>query len=349
MRELTAKWLARIGSFGLAGLLLFLALRGVDLDEVWTALKSAQYWWMVPLAFITLLSHWIRAVRWKMLLEVLPERTPQSPPISTWNTFNSIMIGYMANYAGPRLGEVIRTGNVATRTKLPFTGVLGTVFVERVLDMAAFGIALLSIPFIFQSQTAELWHLLTTPTLSFLSNTATGWIVAAIAMTLTLMVLIAVVVIRAARNPKSRLIRFLRQFRGGLLSLTRTGKPYKMTFLTIAMWLCYGLMAYIPFILLGLDVTYGIGPVQAWGIMLIGALGVIVPSPGGIGTFHFVTIQSLIMLFSMESTEAATYALLAHSGQMLFYLLVGSIGILYLGSQVQSSINVSRKGKSDDA
>jgi len=345
MRELTTKWLVRIGSFGFAGLLLFLALRGVDLEEVWTALKSAQYWWMVPLAFITLLSHWIRAVRWKMLLEVLPERTAQSPPISTWNTFISIMIGYMANYAGPRLGEVIRTGNVARRAKLPFTGVLGTVFVERILDMVAFGLALLTIPFIFQSQSAELWSLLTTPTISFLANTAIGWIVAVIALIVGTLAISGFIVVRAARNPKSRLIRIIGQFRGGFLSLTRTGKPYKMTLLTVAMWLCYGLMAYMPFILLGQDVTYGIGPVQAWGIMLIGALGVVVPSPGGIGTFHFVTIQSLGLLFAMPGTDAATYALLAHSGQMLFYLLVGSIGILYLGTVVPKSLSTLKKNQ----
>ena len=219
MREVTTRWLIRLGSFGLAALLLFFALKGVDLSLVWEALKSAHYWWMVPLVLVTLGSHWIRAIRWKMFLEVLPDRKPNQPPISTWNTFISTMIGYMANYAGPRLGEVIRTGNVANREKIPFTSVLGTVFVERLLDMVAFGIALATIPFVFPSQTVDLWDLLTTPTLQLINNANPIVVVSILGVVLLVLIVLGFVLYRAAHNPASRLMRFVRQFKSGLFSL----------------------------------------------------------------------------------------------------------------------------------
>ena len=349
MREVTTKWLVRLGSFGFAGLLLFFALKDVDLDLVWAALKTANYGWMVPLVIITLGSHWLRAVRWKMFPEVLPDRQHKNRPISTWNTFISIMIGYMANYAGPRLGEVIRTGNVAQREKIPFSSVLGTVFVERLLDMVFFGVALLSIPFVFPSQTSDLWHLLTSPTLNLIQDADLLWIIVGLVVILGCAGIVGFLLLKAARNPASRLMKFVRQFKSGLLSLLNTGKPGKIWALTLLMWACYGLMAYLPFVLLGQNEAFNIGLIGAWGIMLIGALGVIVPSPGGIGTFHFVTIQSLGMLFAMPETEAATYALLAHSGQMLLYLLVGAIGILYLGSNLSSVSKNPSSGTSGHA
>lgn len=332
MREQATKWIVRLVSFAIAALLLFLALRGVDLAEVWLALKAANYWWAIPLAGITVLSHWLRSIRWRILLESLPERSANSRPISTWNTFISIMIGYMSNYAGPRIGEFIRTGNVAQREKIPFTSVLGTVFVERVLDMVAFGLFLLTIPLVFSRKTAELWHLLTAPLWAFYEETSPIWILIAGIMLVVAVLIFVILAPRISRNPNSKVFQIVAQFRNGMVSLLHTGKPLKMTLLTVTMWMCYGLMAYLPFVLLGLDSTYQIGPIDAWGIMLIGSLGVIIPSPGGIGTFHFVTIQSLAILFAMPSTDAATYALLVHTGQMLLYLLLGTLGILYLGS-----------------
>lgn len=332
MQQRATSWLIRVGSFLLAAILLYLALKGVDLNEVWASLGHAKFTWIIPIVFFTLLSHWLRAVRWAIMLEVLPERGSSAQPISVWNTFISIMIGYMANYAGPRLGEVIRSGSVARREGLHFSSVLGTVVVSRTLDMATFGLAVLSVPLIFQSQFHILWDLLITPLENAVENTSTAALFVALTGVLLLGVALVIFLIRGVRSNGGRISAVAKDFREGLLSLLHTGRPGMIVSLTIGMWLCYGLMAYLPFLLLDQAHAYGIGPVGAWGIMLIGAIGVIIPSPGGIGTYHFVTIQSLILLFAMPQTEAATYALVTHTGQMILYLIVGLAGFLYLGA-----------------
>ncbi len=339
MARTTKERLIHIASFGIAGLLLWLALRGVDFAAMKATFARANYWWLLPIVAVTLLSHWFRAVRWSLFLDVTSDARGQLPakPVSRSNAFVSVMVGYMANYAGPRLGEIIRTANVAQKEDRPFSTVLGTVVVERILDMVTFGILLFTVPLVFSDQIGELWELLSAPVTSWLSATSTVTLVgfglfAAIAVVAGLWFLV-----RGIQQPSSRLAGLADRFRDGMLSLVRTGQPGRIVVLTLVIWICYGLMAWLPFLLLGQHTVYSIGPIAAWGLMLIGAVGVIIPSPGGIGTYHFITIQSLALLFSMPQTEAASYALLTHTGQMLLYIAVGFIGLLFLGATFTTS------------
>jgi hypothetical protein len=258
-------------------------------------------------------------------------------PVSRTNAYASVMVGYMANYAGPRLGEIIRTANVAKQEKRPFSTVLGTVVVERLVDMATFALLLLTVPLIFADQIGELWSLLSAPLSEWMASTSSVVLIS----TSVLFVLAVLVglwfLVRGFNDPSSQLGALAERFREGMLSLVRTGKPVQILAHTLAMWVCYGFMAWLPFILLGQHIDFDIGPIAAWGIMLIGAFGVIIPSPGGIGTYHFITIQSLALLFNMPQTEAATYALLTHTGQMMIYIVAGFIGILFMGNRLTTT------------
>ena len=141
----TRRTLIQVGIFALAGVLLYLALRGAELDKIAEALREANYGWLVPLFVVTMLSLLLRAWRWQVLLKALPPRSsgadPSRVPLKT--AFYSLMIGYMVNYALPRMGEVVRTADVAAQEKLSFSGVLGTVVVERILDVLVLALGLL--------------------------------------------------------------------------------------------------------------------------------------------------------------------------------------------------------------
>jgi len=334
MNQTSTRWTLRIASFLVAALLMWLALRGVDFDAMASTFKEANYWWLLPMAAVTLLSHWLRAVRWSYLLDVSPRADSRAStrPVSRSNAFVSVMVGYMANYAGPRLGELIRTGNVARHERMHFSTVFGTVVVERILDMATFALLLLTVPVIFSDFIVELTHLLVQPIMTW-GDVIPLWL---LGVGLLVTALVAGWFIRflarGLARPESRIGRMADDFRQGILSLVRTGRAGRMVAQTLAMWACYGLMAWLPFLLLGQNDVYGIGFIAAWGIMLIGAVGVIIPSPGGIGTYHFITIQSLSLLFAMPQEAAASYALLTHTGQMLLYIVTGFLGLLFLGA-----------------
>lgn len=339
----------QVGSFLVAGLLLWLALRGVDFAAVAASLAEANYWWLIPIVLVTLLSHWFRALRWSLFLDVTTPSNPDSTivtiadvkaplsPVSRSNAFASVMVGYMANYAGPRLGEIIRTANVARQENRPFSTVLGTVVVERMLDMVTFGVLLLTLPLVFADQLGSLWTLLSAPMSEWLSATSTVMLAGLALMAAAGAGFGMWFLIRGFQSPSSRLAGIAERFREGILSLVRTGRAVEIVLYTLVMWACYGLMAWLPFILLGQHASFGIGPIAAWGLMLIGAFGVIIPSPGGIGTYHFITIQSLALLFSMPQADAATYALLTHTGQMIIYIAAGFFGFLFMGSRLTTA------------
>lgn len=319
----------------LAAFLLWLALRGVEWSVLSATLLKADYRWLLPIIAVTLLSHWLRALRWALFLDTVPTlRGPQAgspPPVSRTNTFVSVMVGYMANYAGPRLGEVIRTANVARQERRSFSAVLGTVVVERAVDMLTFGLCLLTIPLIYADQLQPLWSLLTEPVQSRFAQTS-ATLLWGIGLGVIVAGLVALRFLWKGLGGSSRIAALAERFRIGLLSVTRTGRTVQVILMTLAIWVCYGFMAWLPFVMLGQNGPFGIGPIDAWGLMLIGAVGVIIPSPGGIGTYHFITIQALALLYGMPQTDAASYALLTHTGQMLLYVAVGFAGMVFLGA-----------------
>ncbi|MEQ9105468.1 MAG: lysylphosphatidylglycerol synthase transmembrane domain-containing protein [Rhodothermales bacterium] len=316
-------WAIRAGSFAIAAVLLWFALRNADFAAVGTALKQANWWWMPPAVVATYASHWLRAERWCLMMDKLPG---QSRRTSRVVAFLSLMVGYMANYAGPRVGELIRTGNVAAHEKIPFSTLLGTVVVERVLDVVMLGLGLLMLPLIYGNELPALIDALGRP----LGSVSTGtWLLLSGAALVGGGVVFWLVVLRRSSG-ESRLGRLIQTFRSGLLSVLRTGRTGTLIVQSVAMWACYVFMAWVPFAMLHMT---DFSMLDALGIMLIGSIGVVIPAPGGIGTYHFITVQALGLLYLVPETDAATYALLTHTGQMVMYVAAGFLGILYLGNR----------------
>jgi len=339
----TRRILAQLGSFALAGVLLYLALRGVDLDAVANALREADYRWIVPLGVITLLSHLLRAWRWQVLLEALPPKTADAPPpsISLKVAFYSVMIGYMVNYAAPRMGEVARTANLAAQHRLSFSGVFGTVVVERILDALVLLIGLVSAFFLLIEQSAVLQDLFINPIREQLGRIPA---LALVGLLAGLILLILILQRSFLRREDSRLRQLWSRrvqplwisFKDGLATVLRSPRRIALVGSTLGIWLCYLLMAYIPFQMFNFAGPYDLSLPDTWSIMMLGAVGVAIPSPGGIGSFHYITIQTLTVLFGVDHAGAASYAVFVHGGQMLLYIVVGFVCILLQGSSLGS-------------
>ena len=329
MTARTRRRLAQGGSFLLAGVLLWLALRGVDLQTVWEALRTADYRWLAPLALLMLASHLLRAWRWVLLLRAT-DAPPKSRPATLRGAFYSVMIGYMVNYAAPRLGEAARTANLSARTRRPFSGVFGTVVVERLLDTAVLGLALVSTGLLLIDQLGVLNERFVTPALARLDAVpVSGLIVAGVGALAGGALVVWELRRRALWADYVRPT--LRSFKSGLLSLGRTGRPWALTVSTAGIWVCYGLMAYLPLLILEMAGPYDLSLIDGWCLMALGAIGVAIPSPGGTGSYHYITIQSLVWLFAVPRAPAATYAVLTHGAQLVVYVIVGFACLLAQG------------------
>jgi glycosyltransferase 2 family protein len=328
--------LTRTATFALAGLLLYLALRGVDFREIWRVLLAADYRWLVPLGIVTLVSHVLRAWRWKVFLDALPpdddsgEAASGRVRVPIGLAFASLMIGYMANYLAPRFGEVARTAHLSGHTQLRFSTVLGTVVADRVLDIACLGAALVSVFILLAGRADRLEALFIGPAIERLQSSAGILALAAFAVLMVIGV-ISFFILTSAWS-KRRIAPLFGSFRDGFMAITRSGKYGIITGTTIGMWVSYTVMAYVPLIMLGIAQPYGLTFLDGWSIMVLGTLGIIVPSPGGIGSFHYVTIQTLVHLFGVSADPSATYAVVVHGAQMILYTLAGAVGLGIYGT-----------------
>ena len=317
--------LSLVVSLAFGGGLLWLALRNADLSAVADALAQGEWIWIVPFVLAGVASVALRAWRWGMLIDALPERRGRVP-LSL--TSASVAIGYLVNYAAPRLGEVARAANVSRSTRAPFAAVFGTVVAERVLDVVALALALASVGVLFRDRIGGILGDATANVGRQLAATP-QWAVALAAVVGVALAVAAVVVIRRGRGQIAGL---LASFRDGVLSVGKTGRPGAVLLSTALLWATYGLMADLPLRLLGIDEVYGLGLVDAWAVMAIGGIGMALPAPGGTGSFHYATVQALTLLFAVSVTPAATYALLVHAAGIVFYCVLGIGALVWQGT-----------------
>lgn len=117
---------------GLGALFVWLTIKDIGNDDwrhIKASLKNARHWLIIPVFLFLLLSHYIRALRWKILMEPLGYRP------STFNTWAAVMIGYLVNAGVPRLGEVVKCTLLAKYEKVRADRLVGTIVVERVFDL----------------------------------------------------------------------------------------------------------------------------------------------------------------------------------------------------------------------
>lgn len=98
------------------------------------SLQNANFWLLLPVFIILTCSHAIRALRWKILMKPMGY-TPRTP-----NVFFAVMVGYLANLAVPRLGELLKCTLLAKYEKVPADKLVGTILVERAFDVISLGL-----------------------------------------------------------------------------------------------------------------------------------------------------------------------------------------------------------------
>ena len=118
-----------IGGIVISVAALYFAFRNVPLMELFKYLATINYLWVLPAVVVVLVSFWLRAWRWRIILE-------STNKISIWRAYNPMMIGFMINCVLPgRLGEVARPVILQKEEKVPFSTGLATVVAERVFDI----------------------------------------------------------------------------------------------------------------------------------------------------------------------------------------------------------------------
>jgi glycosyltransferase 2 family protein len=259
------------------------------------SLQYANYWLLIPVIILAVLSHISRAVRWKILIE------PMGYKPSTANSFYSVMSGYLVNTFVPRAGEVVKCTLLSRYEKIPFNKLIGTILVERAFDLVCY------IIFIIITILIQITHVS-----SFVKNKfsqmaanesgAQFWIklLAIIAIIFVIVYFLKWVFKTFAHHRHIISIKgFHIGLKEGFSAIARLKNRGWFIFHTIFIWSMYLLQVYIGFS--ALSATSHLGMVEACSVLSLATLGMIV-SPGGIGAFP-LAVQEVLLIYHVDNVS----------------------------------------------
>ena len=315
----------------LGALFMWLAFRNVRLQEVWDYAQRIQFGWVLPFAISALCSHVCRAERWRLLIE------HDKKELNRLTLISGVLVGYLMNIVGPRLGEVSRPLYVAKKEGLSTSKLMGTIVLERIIDVAVMAMLMVVVSVYLISDLNVLRQIFGDQTINFLTNQSDivtyGWV----ALFVLLMVLVGFLAVslllylgtrvEVLQEWIDRAKEALIMFKDGLLSARKVQRWWLFVLYTLLIWFCYTLMTYIPFWMFEMQEAYSLDMLDALVITVISAIGIAIPSPGGIGTYHYFVKQSLLVLFAVPAVTGIAYATVTHAAMVMF---VASITPLFL-------------------
>lgn len=312
---------------GIGVLLIWLAVKDktdAELHNIKEALEQANYFWIILSIIVSGMSHYFRALRWKMLLAPMGHRPKTS------NTFFSVMVGYLANLAIPRLGEVTRCGMLTQYEKVPFVQGFGSVIAERAMDVVCV------IILFFMTLAIEFTKI---------SGIANDLIFAPVSdkfhalMQKRIFVIVFCIIVFAGiaaflyfRNKIRTLMTgkvrgFVNGLWEGLLSVKKVNNPWLFIFHTVMIWLMYILQVYVCFH--AFNELKGLSIVVAMVITVFGSVAVIVV-PGGTGMYQLIVIQILTTVYAISQTYSFAFAWSVWVSQIGLILIAGLLSLLLL-------------------
>jgi uncharacterized protein (TIRG00374 family) len=336
-------------SLSIGGLFLWLAFHNVKWDSLWKYMEDMSYGWLVPFLCVSVFSHYLRTERWKLLVEKKDVHVDRSV------LFSGVMIGYVINYAIPRLGEVSRCVYVGRREQLSASNLLGTVILERVIDLICLIALLVFVVFYIVTDPAILRQLFGQQTFDWFHNFfSIGNLIELILLGLSA-VAIAFGIYRLLNwlshhsefieKIHAKLTHFIKMLVDGLLGIRRIKNWPLFIGLTILMWFCYILMTYIPFYMFNMVSAYHLNIIDALTVTVLAAIGIAIPSPGGMGTYHWFVKQSLWVLYKVPQVTGLAYAFITYSVTLLMFLTATPIIILIsrlLGAGKQKNVDFKK-------
>ncbi len=312
--------------FGIGAFIFYKIYKG-EWGKVKEALKNINYFWIGVSIFFSILSQISRAIRWNMLIRPLG----YNPRFR--NTFLSVLVLYLVNLIVPRGGEVARCIVLSKSDKIPFTKLVGTVFVERLADLIT--LTILSI-IILISQISLLIKLYNSikavqTGISKIFSIETLIIVIALLLVFLAGLFLFRIIINKNSNKDRTFILKLKELKKniveGVKSIANLKNKWNFIGHTLLIFLLWLLMLYVIF--LAFEPTSQLSIWNGIVTFLIGGLAMLLPISGGIGIWHLAVSYTLV-IFGISIDNSEIFALIAHSTTNLIYLLLGLIAYIWL-------------------
>ncbi|ARS42316.1 hypothetical protein CA265_22710 [Sphingobacteriaceae bacterium GW460-11-11-14-LB5] len=298
---------------------LYLAFRGQDLEKIWQEIKTANYFWVFISAVAVLIAHVLRALRWQMLYQSIHYK------VSFWNAYHAVMIGYLANLALPRFGEIGRCSVIHKAEKVPMFASIGTVITERLFDvLVLFLTSVAMVTFQYDIVSDFLYNVIYLNLVKKLGAINYLWL---LGIGLVLLSLIVVAIYFLRQKFSNKFLRIFVNLRQGFGSYSKLKQKGLFLTYTLGIWLFYSLSMYFAFS--AIQATAGLHFNAAFTAIVFSGFAMAAPVQGGIGVFHWMVAQSLV-LYGISFKDGLAYSTIIHSSQVLLILVLGSLSLFLI-------------------
>ncbi len=322
MKPTTKKNLNLLIFFVLAVVLLYFAFRGIDFAKMAQGFRNANYLWVFLSLIVGTAAHFIRALRWRLLIEPLGYKP------SLWDITGALVTGYVANLVFPRLGEITRCGTLRKTDKVPFESLIGTVLVERAFDVLTilfltFVVFLIRVEFFGKF----IWDKALIP----LGDKIQSAIVASplIIVAAVLMGIIVIVLIQKnifGQKFHGKLSSLLWGLIDGVKSVFTMKKRGAFMGYTLVLWGLYWLMTWL--LIFTTQTTRPLSLIDALFLMVVGSYGMAAPVQGGFGAYH-VMVAMALGIYGISWEAGLIFAIISHESQTLLVLALGLGFMIY--------------------
>lgn len=323
---------------GLGIFFVWLTVKDITEDnwaDIKNSLTNARHWMIIPALVLLLLSHYLRALRWKILMEPMGYRP------STFNTFAAVMIGYLVNAGIPRLGEVVKCTILARYEKVRADKLVGTIVLERFLDLVCLLLVFLC-TIIFEGDVIGAYVSETIG--KFFRDRSGNFSFSKTGITLGVLISAILVVHFLLKrfghiDAVGKIKEIFRGVAHGLLSIRYIKHKGFFVFYTLGIWFLYWISTTIG--IYALQETDHLGAGTGLTMLSVGSVGMII-TPGGIGAYpHFVA--NLLGLYGVPvKTTGMALGWLLWSVQTLI-IVAGGIIFLALISYHNKNKNIANR------
>jgi len=291
------------------------------LAKIWSDVSTAKIGWVMFALLFYIWSNVSRAIRWGMLLEPLGHK----PKLA--NTLSTVLVTHLVNLGIPRSGEFVRAGLIAKYEDLEAEKVMGTIVTSRVIDVLCLLVVIgLTLILSFDNFVGYFKE-------SDLANGGSSIFTLTNLTILGGLGLAALAIIWRKRDYLlsttigSKIWNIILGFWEGILTIKELRSPSRFILHTVLIWICYYLMTYLMFF--SFVPTEALAPVAGLVVFVFGTLGIVIPSPGGMGTYQFLISEGLT-LYAVPAAEAFSFANLMFFSVQLCNVLLGIIAFVCL-------------------
>lgn len=302
------------------GIIIYMSsqLSDEDKDNMMEAIAGVRIWILIPIFLVGFLSHYFRALRWKLLLEGVNVRP------STTNTTFAVMIGYIGNLVVPRAGEVAKCTVLARYEKVPADKMIGTIVAERAFDVVCLGLVT-AIAFITQADIiGDYANGLFAKMTGSAKNVFSTVFFQVFVIVSVVGLLAFLLLFKRIKNTKVGL--FIFNLGAGIKSIFRLKKRGMFLLYTILIWGCYWFLVLMGFWSMSqLDHLSGL---CALVVLIFGSIGMIL-TQGGIGAYPLL-VGEILVFYGIDKVHGLAFGWVSWTVQTGVVVLFGVLSLILL-------------------